>query len=78
MREVLRGYHGEKALPFWIASIFAQHDRGPWSLEHLRADERWMTQRGATFLINDQVNYFTAGKAGTLGFSATMSEPLSF
>ena len=81
LREVLRGYHGGgKALPFWIASIRLRNMievLGHWST--YVPDERWMTQRGATFLINDQSELLYSWKdPGLLGFSATMSEPLSF
>ena len=81
LREVLRGYHGGgQALPFWIASIRLRNMIEV--LGHWRTyvpDERWMTQRGATFLINDQSELLYSWKdPGLLGFSATMSDPLSF
>ena len=81
LREVLRGYHGGgRYLPFWIASIRLRN-----MIEVLShwgtyvPDERWMTQRGATFLISSDGSLLYSWKApGLLGFSASMAEPLKF
>jgi hypothetical protein len=81
LREVLRGYHGGgRFLPFWIASIRLRN-----MIEVLShwgtyvPDERWMTQRGATLLINERSELLYSWRdRGLLGFSATMAEPLAF
>ena len=81
LQEVLRGYHGGgRYLPFWIASIRLRN-----MIEVLShwgtyvPDERWMTQRGATFLISDEGSLLYSWKdPGLLGFSASMAEPLKF
>ena len=81
LREVLRGYHGGgRYLPFWIASIRL------WNMIEVLShwgiyvpDERWMTQRGATFLISsDGSLHYSWKDPGLLGFSASMAEPLKF
>ena len=81
LQEVLRGYHGGgRYLPFWIASIRLRN-----MIEVLShwgtyvPDERWMTQRGATFLISSEGSLLYSWKdPGLLGFSASMAEPLKF
>ena len=81
LQEVLRGYHGGgRYLPFWIASIRLRN-----MIEVLShwgtyvPDERWMTQRGATFLISRDGSLLYSWKdPGLLGFSASMAEPLKF
>ena len=81
LQEVLRGYHGGgRYLPFWIASIRLRN-----MIEVLShwgtyvPDERWMTQRGATFLISYEGSLLYSWKdPGLLGFSASMAEPLKF
>ena len=81
LREVLRGYHGGgRHLPFWIASIRLRNMTEV--LSHWGTyvpDERWMTQRGATFLISSDGSLLYSWKdPGLLGFSASMAEPLKF
>ena len=81
LREVLRGYHGGgRYLPFWIASIRLRNMievLSHWGI--YVPDERWMTQRGATFLISSDGSLLYSGKdPGLLGFSASMAEPLKF
>ena len=81
LREVLRGYHGGgRYLPFWIASIRLRNMVEV--LSHWGTyvpDERWMTQRGATFLISSDGSLLYSWKdPGLLGFSASMAEPLKF
>ena len=81
LREVLRGYHGGgRFLPFWIASIRLRNMievLSHWST--YVPDERWMTQRGATLLINERSELlYSWCDRGLLGFSATMAEPLAF
>ena len=77
----LRGYHGGgRYLPFWIASIRLRNMIEV--LSHWRTyvpDERWMTQRGATFVLSGQGELLYSWRdRGLLGFSASMSEPLAF
>jgi peroxiredoxin len=81
LREVLRGYHGGgRYLPFWIASIRLRNMievLSHWGI--YVPDERWMTQRGATFLISSDGSLLYSWKdPGLLGFSASMAEPLKF
>ena len=81
LREVLRGYHGGgRYLPFWIASIRLRNMievLSHWGI--YVPDERWMTQRGATFLISSDGSLLYSWKdPGLLGFSASMAEPLQF
>jgi hypothetical protein len=81
LREVLRGYHGGgRFLPFWIAGIRLRNMievLSHWST--YVPDERWMTQRGATLLINERSELlYSWCDRGLLGFSATMAEPLAF
>ena len=81
LQEVLRGYHGGgRYLPFWIASIRLRNMIEV--LSHWRTyvpDERWMTQRGATFLLSAEGALLYSWKdPGLLGFSASMPEPLKF
>ncbi|QNJ07827.1 AhpC/TSA antioxidant enzyme domain-containing protein [Synechococcus sp. Minos11] len=81
LREVLRSYHGGgRYLPFWIASIRLRNMVEV--LSHWGTyvpDERWMTQRGATFLISSDGSLLYSWKdPGLLGFSASMAEPLKF
>ena len=81
LQEVLRGYHGGgRYLPFWIASIRLRNMIEV--LSHWRTyvpDERWMTQRGATFVLSGQGELLYSWRdRGLLGFSASMSEPLAF
>ena len=79
--EVLRGYHGGgRYLPFWIASIRLRNMIEV--LSHWRTyvpDERWMTQRGATVLLDDaNTLLYSWQDRGLLGFTATMADPLRF
>ena len=51
-------------------------------LSHWRTyvpDERWMTQRGATVLLDDaNTLLYSWQDRGLLGFTATMADPLRF
>lgn len=81
LKEVFRGYHGGgRYVPFKIASIRLRNMIEV--LSHWRTyvpDERWMTQRGATVVLDhaNQLLYCWLD-SGLLGFSATMADPLQF